>query len=458
MLKNILKLTSFAFPIIASALINMSANFVAMFMVAKLGTSELAAGALGVSTYITISMLVMPIFYSVGILISHNKGRGENFSGVSEIVRNGFWIAVILAIPTGFLLWHADSLLLLFGQNKALVELTRTYFHYAALSILPMLMSTVIIQFYNGIGRPRLNMMTSVFTFPAILIFSYYLIFGKYGFPKLNLAGVSAAIFFVQSLVCLFRLFYMFIGKEIKKYRIFVGNLKPNPILLKSLFFLGLPIGIQFGGELSAMTLSTYFMGYFGTTALAAMQIVSQYAMLIVMVFLGLSQALSILTSEAYGKNDFALIKAYVRSSLLTLSVFFALILIVFLSIPNYLIQAFVSNDDLANKKEIIHLAVIFMGLSGIMLFLDGVRNLLSGGLRGLQDSKTPMFIGILCLWLISIPLSYIVAFDLNGGPIGLRIGFVSGFVVAAIILWMRISAKTNDIDPAKNLLITPNN
>jgi len=55
-------------------------------------------------------------------------------------------------------------------------------------------------------------------------------------------------------------------------------------------FSLGFPIGIQFGAELAAMTVATYFMGYFGVIALAASQIVSQYSLIVVMVTLGLSQ------------------------------------------------------------------------------------------------------------------------------------------------------------------------
>jgi MATE family multidrug resistance protein len=443
-MKNILKLTAFAFPISASALINMIANFAAMFMVAKLGTLELAAGALAVSTYITISMIVTPIFYAVGIIISHDTSPEEHYSRTRQIVINGFWIAIFLAIPASLLLWHADDILWLFGQSKELVALTQSYFHYAALSILPLLISNVIIQFYTGIGRPRLNMMTSIISFPSMLILSYCLILGKWGFPQLDLAGVACAMLIVQTASCILRLIYMFIGKEIRKYRIFFGNVKPNPILIKSILLLGLPIGIQFGGELAAMTVSTYYMGHFGATALAATQIVSQYSMLVVMVTLGLSQALSVLTSEAHGRKDFALIKEYVRSSIIALSLFFTIILILFLAMPNYLIHAFVSHDNLANKDEVIHLAVIFIAISGLMLFIDGIRNLLSGALRGLQDSKAPMNIGLFCLWIISLPASYIIAFDFNGGPIGLRLGFMSGFIVATFLLWIRMSAKTN--------------
>ena len=78
-----------------------------------------------------------------------------------------------------------------------------------------------------------------------------------------------------------------------QKYPIFTGKFKPNFSLIKNIFLLGYPIGMQFGAELSAMTMATYFMGYYGTTALTASQIVSQYSMLVVMVILGLSQAVT---------------------------------------------------------------------------------------------------------------------------------------------------------------------
>lgn len=42
--------------------------------------------------------------------------------------------------------------------------------------------------------------------------------------------------------------------------------------------------------------------------------------------------------------------------------------------------------------------------------------------------------IGVITLWLISLPIFYLVAFNFQGGPIRLRIGFLTGFVVAVVV------------------------
>ncbi|MCP3680493.1 MAG: hypothetical protein GY782_09695 [Gammaproteobacteria bacterium] len=64
-------------------------------------------------------------------------------------------------------------------------------------------------------------------------------------------------------------------------------------------------------------------------------------------------------------------------------------------------------------NHHLVHLATLFLYISCIMLLIDGGRNILSGALRGLQDSKVPMIIGVLCLWLISLPLGYMIGFYL---------------------------------------------
>jgi multidrug resistance protein, MATE family len=451
MLKNIYKLTSFALPISMAFLINMIISFVAIFMVAKLGKQELAAGALAISSNITVMTIVTTLFYALGILISHYKGQGKTVIEIGDLVKNGFWLAVALAIPASCLLWNLDKVLLLFKQDQDLIVLTKEYFHYAALSLWPTIILTVITQFYSGNGYPRFSMISSVICLPITIFLSYIFILGKFGLPQLALGGITCSTFIVQSIYCIGVLFYMFFRKEIQKYKIFSGTLLPNKLICKNIFLLGYPIGLQFGGEIAAMTVSTYFMGFFGVIALASSQIVSQYSMLVVMTTLGLSQGLSILISEAHSRNDSELIKQYIFSAIIILSAFFILVLTLFSLAPKYLLTAFINVND-PNNEHLIHLAISFFIISGITLFIDGIRNLLSGGLRGLHDSKAPMNVGIFCLWIISLPLSYLVAFHLNGGPIGLRLGFMSGFIIAAFLLWIRIKNKINFIIFEKKL------
>lgn len=458
MISTIRKLTAFTLPISGSMLVSMITNFIAMLMVAKLGEKELAAGALGVSTSMTVHLIILPIFYAVGILASHYRGRADDSSAVAigNLVKNAFWIAFSLLTPFSLLLWHADYLLLAFGQDPQLVNLTRSFFHYAALGMIPTVCGAIITQFYIGIGFPRMNMVISLLAMPATILFSYCLILGKWGFPALGLAGASCATFIVYSTIFVSILIYMFLSKDIAAYKIFSGRLLPTWDLCKKILSLGFPIGLQFGGELAAMAAATYFMGFFGTTALAASQTVSQYVMLVVMIILGLSQALSINISEAYGKKNFVLIKQSVIAAVIILSVLSIFIGYVFICYSNELTQFFVSSKDLANE-DLMQLTAIFFTISAIFLYIDGLRNLFSSALRGLQDSKAPMSISLLSLWVIALPVSYLSGFIFAGGPVGLRLGFMSGFVIAAVLLGQRILKRVNASISQASATLHPN-
>lgn len=440
--KNTYKVIKFSIPISASILVNMLASFFSLMMVGRVGKVEMAAAAIAVPTFMTIMTSFSMVFYSIGILISHSRGRQTHTEIIGKIVKNGFCLAIMLMIPSGIILWNMDSILILFHQSPLLVALTPAYFHFAALAIVPTLIGSVIAQFFIGTGRTKFILISSLISLPITLLLSYAFIFGNFGFHSLGLAGVSCAIFLTQSMVYGSLAVYLVTNKKFQNYQIFSGPFLPEWPLIKKIFALGYPIGCQFGGELAAMTAATYLMGFFGVAALAANQIVGQYSILVIMIMLGLSQGISVLMSEAYSRNDVESLKEYTNSILIITTGIFLIVFSVFSMLPELLINLYLDSSKL--DSSIMSLTCKLFLISSAMIYMDGLRNVLCGGLRGLQDSKLPMRIGVLSLWLISLPISYIVAFGFDGGPLGLRAGFISGYIFAATLLWVRIRKKIN--------------
>lgn len=436
------KVIAFALPISAGAVVNMISGFIAMMMVASLGKEQLAAGALAIPTFITMMTVTATIFYAVGILISHQRGQNKTQIEIGLIVKNGFFLALFMAFPAALILWYIDQFLLIIGQDPQLVNYARGYFHFAAMNMVPMLINAVISQFYAGTGKPHFTLWIALVSFPLTILIAYSLILGHFGLPAFGLSGITCASFIVQSMMMVFILAMMFWREKtgITSYQLFNKIFHLNWSICKSIFTLGMPIGIQFGGELAAMTAASYLMGYFGASALAASQIVSQYTMLVVILIIGLTQALSILISEAYGRSDIYLVKKYLNASIVILILCCSIVSILFLGFPKVLIQFYMSQENSDVRLE--YLSVIFFAISACLIFIDGIRHLLSGALRGLHDSRGPMRIGVIAMWLVSLPMSYLIGIICHGGPIGLRIGFVSGFILAAILLFMRIRQK----------------
>ena len=345
--------------------------------------------------------------------------------------------------PAGLALWNANQLLLLFGQEPQLIALTSSYFHYAGLSMAPLLLASVLSQFFAGTNRPKLSMYIALINLPLTIIAMYCFILGRFGMPSLGLAGITCANFMVQSFTVLCILTMLYFRET--QYQLFTLPFRPNWAICQSILYLGFPIGIQYGGELAAMTIATYWMGHFGIIALAAAQVVSQYSLFVIVITIGLTQALSILISKAYGQKNVYLIKLYLHASILILLVYSVLVGVLFCLFSNNLILFFVKKAAL--NAQMNYLGHVFFIIAPFVLLADGIRNLLSGALRGLHDTQAPMRIGIITLWLISLPASYIAGFSLHGGPIWLRIAFGSGFAIAAAMLWRRVQYTLTFID-----------
>jgi MATE family multidrug resistance protein len=74
---------------------------------------------------------------------------------------------------------------------------------------------------------------------------------------------------------------------------------------------------------------------------------------------------------------------------------------------------------------------------------VDGAQVIALGVLRGVQDTTGPMVIAALSYWLVGIPASYMLGFQMGWGGVGVWSGLVLGLACAAVLLMTRFWGRT---------------
>ena len=85
------------------------------------------------------------------------------------------------------------------------------------------------------------------------------------------------------------------------------------------------------------------------------------------------------------------------------------------------------------NNKSLVSLIVVVMSLTLGGLVIDTARNVSTGALRAFDDTKFPALMGALGLLIVKIPLSWVLAFPVGMGLVGLALAHVIGLVIGTI-------------------------
>ena len=188
-----------AIPIIIGELAQMSLHLVDTAMVGALGYRQLAAAALVINTMNIPFVLGIGMTMSVSQMVSMAHGR-KNPSAVSHYLFNGFFLCAITAVVISGALIMGRSLLGHMGQDPEVVRLAIPFMSLMGLSIIPMLLFMTLKQFADGLEFTRTAMVLSLLALPVNIFLNWLLIFGNWGFPRLELAGAGWSTFITRSL------------------------------------------------------------------------------------------------------------------------------------------------------------------------------------------------------------------------------------------------------------------
>ena len=148
---------------------------------------------------------------------------------------------------------------------------------------------------------------------------------------------------------------------------------------------------------------------------------------------LSLGSATTICVSHAFGRRSIKEITDVVRSSLIMAVMWGLGVLVLFVTLRNYMPLLFTKNE------EVIALASQIVVLYATFQVSDAMQCILVGILRGLQQVKSIAIVAFIAYIVINIPVGYFVAFKLEMGAAGLIVGYIVGLTTAAILYGVQV-------------------
>ena len=402
-------------------------------MIGKVSVSQLAAVSLATSIFSFILLFCIGLSYGITPLIS-SSDKGKEY--VSSILYNGMLVNVISCILLVSFVILTKHLLSYLGQDQEVLFHTYSYLDIICISLIPLILFQTFKQFIEGLGFTKPSMYISVISNVINIVLNAVLIFGLFGFPRLEIIGAAYATLISRVIMFLLILIYCLNDRRFSKYILktkFLVNLNH----IKDIFRIGFASGLQYIFEVGAFSVATVMTGSIGAIHLAAHQIALNLASISYMIASGIGSASMISLSYYDGKRNFEDMRRSGFASFLLVFILMIVSALVFIIFRNYLPVLYV--DD----SSVINIASTLLIIAGLFQISDGIQAVGLGILRGIRDIKKPTVVTFISYWIISIPLSYFLGIEYGYGVYGIWIGLSIGLTLAAIFHVTRFNYLT---------------
>ncbi len=427
----------FALPVVVSELGWMAMSLVDTIMVGRLGKE--AIGAVGLGNIVFYSVVVFGIGLVMGLdtLVSQAFGAGDLADCHHSLVQ-GVYLALAVSPVLMVAIAACVPLLALAGIEPAVVSLASPYLRVMNWGLAPLLVFFALRRYLQGMNLVMPALVSLLVANLTNWLGNWVLVYGHFGAPAMGVRGSAWATVISRIAMLAMLAGWAFVHAARRRTGLLDTSLRPDRARLRRLLALGLPSGAQYSLETLVFGAAAFLAGRLGATALAAHEVVLQIAATAFMVPLGVSAAGSVRVGQAIGRGDPA---GAARAGWVALAIgvgFMAISALTMLAAPGLILGRFTTDAGvLATSRSLLATAALFQ-------IFDGTQVVGSGALRGLGETRLPMYANLVAHWVIGLPIGYLLAFPGRWGAFGLWIGLASGLAAAGTIIvtawWLRVT------------------
>lgn len=418
------------------------AGMVDTYMVS--GLDKAAVAAVGLTTqpkFIGLS-LVMALKISISALVARRFGQKDQ-DKANAILSMGLIFTIVSSILISVLsVVYADPIMRLVGSQEDTHAYAVTYFRIIMGGMIFNAIQITINAALRGTGNTKIAMRTNVTANIVNVIGNYLLIEGHLGFPAMGITGAAVATVFGTVVAC-----GMSIVSVCKKdgYISLFYIVKKKLVIAKDQIGTMCKLGFSELGELLLVRvgflLTALLAANLGTDAMAAHQVGLNVMSLSFSFGDGLSVAAVALIGRSLGEKKPDRAKQYGNVCLvfgLAISVVLAMAYIAF-GRPFY--------ELFFEEELIVDIGVKMMGMMSIIVLMQVSQCVLTGSLRGAGDMIHVMIVGAVSVSVMRPAVSYLCAYPLEMGIIGIWCGVLADQMLRLILngkryqsgKWMKI-------------------
>ena len=421
-------------PLVGGHLAQIAIGVTDTVMLGWYGVDALAAVTLAASYFFVLFLMGAGFAFAVMPMVATFDAEKDEVS-IRRVTRMGLWLSIAYSVAIMPIMIWSESLFLFLGQEPTVAADAQQYLRIAGFGMFPWLVAMVFKSYLAALKRTQVVFWIAVLATVCNGLINYALIFGNWGAPEMGIQGGAIASVFTQLIGMLGVVVYAIL--VLPQHQLFVRFWRADWEMLMRVFRLGVPIGFTGLSETGLFTATAVMMGWLGTVPLAAHGIALQCAGITFMLHLGISNVATIRAGNAFGRGDREHLAkgAYI---VFAMSLVAALLTIVgFLLWPEPLVLAFMQPSEPA-RDQILIIGVGLLAMAALFQLVDGAQVIALGLLRGVQDTKVPMYMAAFSYWGIGMPCSYIFGFVLGYEGIGVWMGLVVGLASAPILLSVR--------------------
>ncbi len=451
-----------ALPIALQSLITIGVNMLDTIMVGALGDDALSATSLANSFISIYHIFCMGLGMGASVLVSRYWGmkraaedeavrfQNENNSrdaaesmkkaenaghALKQTVSMMLRITLILAALFAFATFIMPGVLMkMYTKEAEIIRLGSIYFEYSVVTYFFLGASLVCTIVLRSVGQVRLPLFVSIGAFFVNLGANYTLIFGKFGAPKMGIAGAALGTLIARVFEAIMICGYLLLKDECIRFRLRDLFMETGS-LIGEYMRISIPVLISDGILAIGNNSVAMVIGHLGGTFVAANAITSVTQQLSTVVIQGVSQAGAIVTGMTLGEGDRdrTMKQGYLFFGL---GIALGTISAIFIMLASEPIIAYYDNVS----EETVGIARQLMAAISLIIIFQGTNSIMTKGvLRGGGDTKMLMITDNIFLWVLAIPLGILAGFVFHWSAFAIYICLKSDQIIKTVWAFLRL-------------------